>query len=175
MSLIITCPRNFEEKAGKEISEFIKDVTDTDPKISSTDLSGIFIIHTNTDPIELIEKFKQKIDDEPWSIRFCSRLIPIHDIVESKLDVIKQGINKLLNVINPNDTFRITIENRNSSLSTSKIISEIGEIIPNKVSLEKPDWEILVEILGGKTGIAVLPKNSILSVQKIKREFSDQD
>ena len=83
--------------------------------------------------------------------------------------------DRLLNVINPNDTFRITIENRNSSLSTSEIISEIGEIIPNKVSLEKPDWEILVEILGGKTGIAVLPKNSILSVQKIKREFSDQD
>ena len=75
MSLIITCPRNFEEKAGKEISEFIKDVTDTDPEISSTDLSGIFIIHANTDPIELIEKFKQKIDDEPWSIRFCSRSV----------------------------------------------------------------------------------------------------
>ena len=95
--------------------------------------------------------------------------------MESRLDVIKQEIGKLLNVINPNDTFRITVEKRNSSLSTTKIISEIGKIIPNKVSLEKPDWEILVEILGDRTGIGVLPKNSILSVQKIKREFSDQD
>ena len=175
MSLIITCPRNFEEKAGKEISEFIKEIDGADPEICSTNLSGIFIIHSDIDPIELVEKFRRKINDEPWSIRFCSRLIPIQNFVESELDIIKQNISKLLNVINPDDTFRITVENRNSPISTSNIISEIGEIIPNNVSLEKPDWEVLVEILSDKTGIAVLPKNSILSVQKIKREFSDQD
>ena len=175
MSLIITCPRNFEPKAEKEISEFIKEIGGTDLEIISVNLSGIFIIKTDIDGTKLVEKFKEKVDDEPWSIRFCSRLIPIHDIVETRLDVIKQEIGKLLNVINPNDTFRITVEKRNSSLSTTKIISEIGKIIPNKVSLEKPDWEILVEILGDRTGIGVLPKNSILSIQKIKREFSDQD
>ena len=38
---------------------------------------------------------------------------------------------------------------------------------------ENPDWVILVEILGDKTGLSVLPKNSILSVQKTKRDYSD--
>ena len=173
MSLIITCPRNLEENASKEISTFIKEIDGAEVEISSVNLSGIFMLHTNIEPIEVIEKLKQRINDEPWSIRFCSRLIPIQNIIETKLDIIKQEITKLLNIINPNDTFRITVENRNSSLNASTIISEIAEGIPNKVSLEKPDWEILIEILGDKTGIAVLPRESILSVQKTKREFSN--
>ena len=173
MSLIITCPRNFETKAEKEISIFINEISDADLEIIYVNLPGIFIIQTDIDALKIIEKFKQKINDEPWSIRYCSRLIPIQNIVESDLDVIKQNIRKLLNVINTDDTFRITVENRNSSLTTSNIISEIGKLIPNNVSLENPDWEILVEILGKKTGLSVLPKNSILSVQKTKRDFSD--
>jgi len=173
LSLIITCPRNFETKAEKEILEFIKEIGCSEAEISSVNLSGIFLVNTNIEPIEFIEKFKEKINDEPWSIRFCSRLIPIQNVVESRLDVIKEKISKLLIVINSDDTFRITVENRNSSISASNIISEIGELIPNKVSLEKPDWEILIEVLGDKTGIAVVPKNSILSVQKIKRDFSE--
>ena len=131
------------------------------------------MIHSDIEPIEIVEKFKKKINDEPWSIRFCSRVIPIQVIAKSELDDIKQNISKLLNVIHANDTFRITVENRNSSLSTSNIILEIGDMIPNKVSLNKPDWEILVEVLGDKAGLSILPKNSILSVQKTKRDFSD--
>jgi len=88
------------------------------------------------------------------------------------LELIKQEVSKL-NVINATDTFRITVENRNSSLSSSTIISEIAEDIPNKVSLEKPDWEIIIEIIGNKTGISILPKNSILSVEKTKRDLSN--
>ena len=172
MNIIITCPRNLEEKAVKEISVFIKEIGGSDPEIFSVNLSGIFILDTNIKPTELIKKLRKKIDDEPWSIRFCSRLIPIQSIVESELELIKQEVSKL-NVINATDTFRITVENRNSSLSSSTIISEIAEDIPNKVSLEKPDWEIIIEIIGNKTGISILPKNSILSVEKTKRDLSN--
>ncbi len=102
MSLIITCPRNLEENAGKEISAFIKEIDGAEVEISSVNLSGIFMLHTNIEPIEVIKKLKQRINDEPWSIRFCSRLIPIQNIIETKLDIIKQEITKLLNIINPN-------------------------------------------------------------------------
>ena len=173
MSLIITCPRNLEKKAAKEIFEFVKEIGSIKPDIIDINLSGIFMINTDIDPDKFIEKFKQKINDQPWSVRYCSRLIPIQSIVKSELDLITRNITKLLDVIKSDHTFRITVENRNSSLSTTDIILEIGNIIPNKVSLENPDWEILVEILGDKTGLSVLPKNSILSVQKTKRDSSD--
>ena len=46
---------------------------------------------------------------------------------------------------------------------------DVANFLTNKVSLEEPDWEIILQILGEQTGISVMPKNSILSISKIKR------
>ncbi len=71
------------------------------------------------------------------------------------------------------DTYRITVEKRHSVISTREIIDEIANKITNKVSLEKFDWMILIEILGNKTGISILKENDILSTQKLKRSLSE--
>ena len=67
------------------------------------------------------------------------------------------------------ETYRITIEKRHSSLHTKEIISNIADSISNKVSLENSDWEIIVQVLRNKTGISVIPPDTILSVDKEKR------
>ena len=54
-------------------------------------------------------------------------------------------------------------------IQISKLISNIASLLTNKVSLERPDWEIIIQIIGNETGISILPKNSILSVNRIKR------
>ena len=66
-------------------------------------------------------------------------------------------------------TYRITIEKRHSSLHTKDIISNIADSISNKVSLENSDWEIIVQVLRDKTGISVIPPDTILSVDRQKR------
>jgi len=71
------------------------------------------------------------------------------------------------------DTYRITVEKRHSEIPTNEIIGEIAEKIQNKVSLEKFDWIILIEILGKITGIAILKEDDILSTQKVKRSLSE--
>jgi tRNA acetyltransferase TAN1 len=53
------------------------------------------------------------------------------------------------------------------------VITKIANKIKNKVSLENPDKIIQIEILGGITGMAVLKKSDILSVEKTKRSLSD--
>ena len=88
-------------------------------------------------------------------------------------DKIKNAIQKKIGVFKPKESYRITIEKRNSKISSNEIISEIAKNIPNKVSLEHSDWVILIEIIENETGIAVVPNNSILSVEKVKRSLSD--
>ncbi len=56
---------------------------------------------------------------------------------------------------------------------TQEEITKIANKIKNKVSLENPDKIIQIEILGGITGMAVLKKSDILSVEKTKRSLSD--
>ena len=69
--------------------------------------------------------------------------------------------------------YRISIEKRNSDLSSKEIITKIANNIKNKVSLEFPDKILLIEILGNKTGVLFL-KNQIFSApKKTKRSMSE--
>ena len=75
--------------------------------------------------------------------------------------------------IKSGETYRISIEKRNSDLSSKEIITKIADKIKNNVSLEFPDKVVLIEILGNRTGISILKKSDILSVEKTKRSISE--
>ena len=172
MNIILTCPRHFEEEAKEEIEKIVNEFGDDNPEFTITSFPGIITGKTHLDPLEVIQKIREKILDEPWSVRYFLRIIPIQSVCETNIEKIKDEIQKKI-VFKPEETYRITIEKRNSKVSSNEIISEIAKNIPNKVSLENPDWVVLIEIIQNETGIAVIPNNSILSVEKVKRSISD--
>ena len=153
----------------QEITKILNNFGDSNPNILKTKFSGIIKIDTCLDLVELVEKLKTKIENEPWELRYCSRIIPIQKICQTDLEVIKQNIIVFIPSILPNQTYRISIEKRDSKLVRNDIISNIANLLINNVSLEKPDWEIIIQIIGDETGISIMPKNSILSISKLKR------
>jgi len=169
MNLIITCQRNFEEQTTLEIQNSLERFGDTDAIIEKTIFSGIIQVQTSLNNMKVLENFKELIDDEPWLIKYCSRIIPIQEECESNLDEIRKTVISLSKRIKKNNTYRITVEKRHSSLHTKDIISKIADSLSNKVSLENSDWEIIIQVLKDKTGISIIPLNSILSVDKQKR------
>ena len=116
---------------------------------------------------------KEMVIDEPWSIRYCLRVIPIQKIVETSIDEIEKIISSMSEQIEKKESYRILIEKRNSDISSKEIITKIANGIKNKVSLDFPDKIILIEVLGIVTGISILKKSDILSLEKTKRSMSD--
>ena len=173
MNLIITCPRHFEEEAGEEIKRILFEFGDEEPKIIISNMPGILTCMTSLNPIEVIEKIREKILDEPWSIRYCLRLIPVQGVCKTNIKEIEAEILKKVGIIKLGESYRITIEKRNSKISSEEIISKIAKNISHKVSLDTPDWIILIEIIGDETGVSVIRNNNILSVEKTKRSLSD--
>lgn len=173
MNLIITCPRHFEEEASEEVKRILIELGDQEPKIIISSMPGILTGITSLNPIESIEKIREKILDEPWSVRYCLRIIPIQGVCKTNIKEIEDEILKKIGVIKSEDSYRITIEKRNSKVSSNEIISKIAKNISNKVSLDSPDWVILIEIIGDEAGVSVIRNNNILSVEKTKRSLSD--
>ena len=169
MNLIITCQRNLEDPTILEIQNMLERFGDTEAIIEKTVFSGIIQVQTSLDNIKVIDNFREIIDDEPWLIKYCSRIIPIQKECESKLEEITNTAIELSQIMKNNETYRITIEKRHSSLHTKEIIFNIADSISNKVSLENSDWEIIVQILRNKTGVSVIPPDTILSVDREKR------
>ena len=169
MNFIITCQRNLEDETIDEVRRLLDGFGDSNAKILKTQFSGIIEVNTSLDIFDVIKQFRGIIDEEPWSIRFCSRIIPIQHICPSELKSIKDDITNMVTCIEKNQSYRISIEKRNSDLKSRDLISEIADLIPNKVSLENADWEIVIQVMGKTTGIGIFPQNSIISVSKEKR------
>ena len=173
MNLIVTCARNLEGEAEEEIIDILDELGDPDVKISISNMSGIITVQTKLDPIEVVRKMKEILLDEPWSIRYCLRVIPIQKIVETNLEKIQECISSISDKIEDNESYRILIEKRNSDISSKEIITNIANQIKNKVSLDFPDKIILIEILGIVTGISLIKNSDILSLEKTKRSMSE--
>ncbi|MGI0088137.1 MAG: THUMP domain-containing protein [Nitrosotalea sp.] len=170
MNLIVTCSRHFEEEASDEISNILQTLGDDKAMTENSEFSGIVMVDTSLDPFDTVDKIRAKILDEPWSIRYCHRFIPIQESTKTALDAIVKAVQEHVNDMQPDDSYRITIEKRGSELSSKEIIDSVAEIVRNKVSLENYDWNIMVEILGNVTGIAVLKDQDIVSTLKLKRD-----
>ena len=173
MNLIVTCARHFEPEAGEELADILEELGDSEVKVSITNMSGILTAETKIDPIEVTGKVREMLLDEPWSVRYCLRIIPIQKVVETKIEEIEKGVADLHKQIPDNETYRISIEKRNSDISSQEIITKIANKIKNKVSLDFPDKVILIEILGNLSGISILKKSDILSTEKTKRSISE--
>ncbi len=173
MNMIITCARHLESETEEELSSILEEFGDSDAKISITEMSGILTAETKLNPIEVVKKIKEMVLDEPWSVRYCLRIIPIQKVIETKIEEIEKTVSDMNEQIVDGETYRISIEKRNSDLSSQEIIEKIANKIKNKVSLEFPDKVILIEILGNKTGVSILKKSDVLSIEKTKRSISE--
>jgi len=171
LNLVITCPRNLESETEIEIRKILNEYGDQESEIYRSHMRGILFVNTNTEASKIIDWVKRKIIDEPWFIRYCLRIIPIQLESDTDVEKIKQNIQKLQNVVQKNDSYRITIEKRNSDISSKEIITEVANVFSNKVSLDEPDWIILIEIFGNKTGVSILKDTGIFSLEKSKREL----
>jgi len=171
LNLIVTCGRNLESEAKNEIKKIINELGDQELEIFNSGMRGVLIVNTVINPSEVIDYVRNKINEEPWFIRYCLRIIPIQIVTDTDIDKIKQNVIKLKDCIQKNDSFRITVEKRNSVISTKDIITEIAEALSNKVSLEKPTWIILIEVLGGETGISILKNDALFSLERSKRNL----
>ena len=169
MNLLVTCARNLETETKNEIGKILDEIGDQESEVLNVGMRGILMVNTSIEPSKIITWVKDKIVEEPWLIRYCLRIIPIQNIGETEMDKITENVIKLKDVIKQNDSYRITIEKRNTDMSSTEIITEVAKIFPNKVSLNQPDWIVLIEILADKTGVSILKDSEIFSLDKAKR------
>ena len=171
-NLLVTTYRHREYDAVDELNVIFQRLRIDVQMIEIQNVSGIILALANLNPFELITKFKELLTEEPWQFRYILRVIPLEKILYTDLKNIEiEGENLSMNKIRVNDSFRISVEKRHTSTRSKEIISSIANKLQNKVSLENPDWIILIEIIGNKTGISVLRERDIFNSIREKRKI----
>jgi len=167
-NLIVSTYRFREEDAQDEILELLDKFGDQAAESEIIEIKGMILVQSSLDPFAVIDKLKELVVSEPWQVRYILRVLPVQVVVPTRLDSIIQAASELTPKIG-NDTFRVTVEKRHNSLGSMQIVKAIADQISNKVDLDNPGWIILVQVLGGLTGLSVLRPNQTFSSVVEKR------
>lgn len=168
-NLIVTTFRRQEPVAASELRELLSQLGDEEAEVEMTKISGLLTVRTSLNPFYVIEKVRALTENEPWRISSLLRFIPVEEVVKSEVEEIAEAVGKLAEKIPEKDSFRITVEKRHTQLSSQEIIKAAAEKVERRVDLKNPDWIILIEVLGGVTGVSVLRPDQILSTAKRER------
>lgn len=168
-NLIVSTFRHREEDAQDEILDLLEMFGDPDSECEITEIKGLLLAQTSLDPFVVVDKLKELVSTEPWQIRYILRVLPIERVVPTDIDAIRQAAKELGSRVK-GDTFRITVEKRHSELASIDIIKAVAGEIESKVDLENPAWIVLVEVMGGQTGVSVLKPAQIFSAVVEKRD-----
>lgn len=167
-NLLATTSRGNERDACSELSYLLGETDDSAPNVEKTGISGLIAAKTASNPFEVIEKLREILRERPYEFRYTLRIIPIEKVVPTDLGEIQRVATELSSKIGENETFRITVEKRFTAMPSRNIIEEVAANIKRKVDLSKPDKILLIEVVGGLTGISVIKPDDILSVMREK-------
>ncbi|MEM4466003.1 MAG: THUMP domain-containing protein [Nitrososphaerota archaeon] len=168
-NLLVTTFRGQEVVASSEIRDLLNYLGDSSPEVEITKVSGLLTVKTSLDPFHVIERVGEILSTEPWRVGSLLRFIPIEDVVPSRIEDIAESVEKLASKIPEDASFRITVEKRHTSLSSQDIIKASAEKVQRRVDLKNPDYIVLIEVIGGVTGISVLKPSQILSTTKFEK------
>jgi len=146
----------------------LNEVGDSAPTVDKTGVSGLIAVKTAIDPFEVVDKFREVLRGRPYEFRYTLRIIPIEKVVRTDLEEIQRVASDLCSKIGEEETFRVTVEKRFTEASTQDIIEAAAANIERRVDLNKPDKILLIEIVGGLTGMSLIKPDDILSVMKEK-------
>jgi len=167
-NLLVTTARGNEEEASSEIWYLLGEIDDTAAKVDKTGVSGLIAAKSAFEPLEVIEKLRGLLKERPYEFRYTFRIIPVEKVVRTDPTEIERVVTELSARIKENETFRITVEKRFTTTSTKDLIDAAAANIERKVNLTNPDKIILIEVVGGLTGISVIKPVDVLVVAKEK-------
>jgi tRNA acetyltransferase TAN1 len=169
-NLLITTTRGNEVNACSEMWYLLNQIGDKNPKIDKTRISGLITGKTNLSLSETIPRLRELLQERPQEFCYSLRIIPIQEVVQSKLEEIEDAVTRSSAEIKEDESFRITVEKRFTSLSSSAVIKAAAAHIPRQVNLTSPDKIVLIEIVGKLTGISLINPGDIISTPKEKLE-----
>jgi tRNA acetyltransferase TAN1 len=165
-NLIATTYRGLERQARREIQNLLSTLGDPSPKAVTTSVAGLITAQTTLDPFEAVTRIMKKYSEDPLSIQYLIRVIPVEAVVNTDINEMAGIVERLAPKIAVDETFRITVEKRRTSIHSGDIIKAVAQRVERRVSLENPDWVILIEVIGGVTGISVLRPSQIFHALK---------
>lgn len=170
-NLVVSTYRQRENDCIAELWYFAREIGDKQFDASRTGLPALLLAKTSLDPEFFAMKARERILENPWYFRYVLKIVPIQQVVEASIEEIVSAASRLSETkIAPDDTFKVETRIRLSELAREQVIEAVASVIRNKVDLGNPKKVVLIEVIGDRAGVSVIPPELIVSVERLRRE-----
>lgn len=168
MNLVVTSAKGLEARASAEFKEIALLSGTRKFTIERSAYDGVIEVDAEN-PKELLSFIANFVRSEPFKVRFIMRILPVDRVVDTKLDEMVEAVRELSSRIGQSESFRITIEARDSPYSDKQLIDAIADVVDRKVNLSSPDKIVFIQVFGEYSGVSVVSPQEILSIARLKR------
>lgn len=167
-NVLATTSRGLERAASSELRSLLERAGDPTADVRKSGVRGLITAKTSLDPLGAVKSLREVLVERPYEFRYILRIIPVEATVETDLTSISDKAKELSAKIEENETFRVTVEKRFTELHADEIVEAVAANVKRKVNLAKPDKIILIEVIGGSTGVSAIRPEDVLNVMKEK-------
>ena len=166
-NLIITYEPAHAGSAKEEVERVLKEIKQ-EAKHLKQDIDGIFNIRAK-DARKIVRDLAKLCKKKPDLFDKTFHWIPIDKWVKASIKDMQKELKKFDKAIKEKESWKMDLGKRKTDKHEKDLIIKLTEVInkPN-VDLEKPDKIVKVEIMGNKAGLALLNKDELLNIPKLK-------
>ncbi len=176
--LLVSCKRNFEKATSSEMFYTLSKELEIEPdyiSARSTGISGLISVklHSDVNLTELMENLIELETEKAYFIHTL-KIKPVELIIPAELEALESHV--VDNIVDSFEgSFKIEVSKRHTPLVSSDVISAIAKNIDNPVDLTNPDNLILIEVIGNKMGISVIPPHLVYSTNLVHEDSSESE
>lgn len=173
----MSCGRNLERAASSEMVHVLKEkleIPGSKIRARPVGISGLVNVKLSKDlsPLEIIDDLRKLEETTPYFMHVL-KVKPIETVIDADLEMMKEKIPELIEGYS--GPYKVVAKKRHSSFSTSVLIEAAASIIDQPVDLTNNKWELIIEVVGNKIGLAAAPKGYIFSTMKSREPPKDDD
>ena len=163
-NLIVTHDPSHAGSAKEEVEKALKAIKQK-AKFLKSDAEGVFKLRAGNS--KKIVKSLGKLKGKKGMFEHTFHWIPIDKWIATNIKAMQKEIKKLQKGIRKNEKWKMDLHKRHfDKMHSTELIMELTEIVDKpKVDLENPQKIIEVQVMGKKTGLALLNKDEILTLR----------
>jgi len=169
-NLLVTFDPTHLESAKKEILELLKEIGEKADILDAGEGIAEIAVKDARKAVASLEKLAGKNIEK---FLHTSHWIPIDTWTKNAVADIQKELKKYESMIDEKEAWKMELKTRKLKERPDelKLILKLTEVIDRKnVDLEKPEKIVKVEIIGNKAGLALLKKNELLNIGKLKQK-----
>ncbi|MFX0114624.1 MAG: THUMP domain-containing protein [Candidatus Hodarchaeota archaeon] len=189
-AVLISAERHRTRDALSEAWYVFSEHLGLEPRRRQCRIPGLAIIEVNHDILEVMSQIRHFVMNNHPSFLACLTFTPLHRLFKlpqrsknswqeyegssEQSSPIVSSLKSLIHLIKEEETWRVTVRKRYSSLSSQEIITEVVEnlSLPGPVNLTNPEKIIRIEILGSDCGVSIHSPNDVISLPKLSRSVA---